>query len=346
MQAEITLLVIAALLLSAAMTGMVRRFALARGVVDVPNQRSSHTIPTPRGGGAAIVVVTTAALLVLAFRGSVPWNLVAALGGGGLVVALVGFLDDRSALSARSRLVTHVAAAIWAVWWLGSPLALRVGPGLIELGYLGAVVAVVAITWSLNLFNFMDGIDGIAGSQVVFVMAGAVALSALACAPPALVTTESVLAAASIGFLLWNWPPARIFMGDVGSGYLGYAIGALAVAAARSNPNALWAWFTLNGVFVVDSTVTLLRRLIRGERVYEAHRSHAYQWQARRFASHSFVTVAVWLINLLWLFPCACLATILPRYSCWIAAGALAPLVLVAPFLGAGRREGSATAVR
>src|SRR5215469_7537140 len=221
-----------ALVLSAAMTGAVRKFALSRGVLDIPNQRSSHAVPIPRGGGTSIVVVTTAGLLILGCRGNVPWSLVAALGGGGLVVALVGFLDDRSALPAGIRLLAHLGAASWAVIWLGAPSALQVGHAVVELGYAGKLIAVLGIAWSLNLFNFMDGIDGIAGSQAVFVTGGAAWLTSLSQGSHDLVTLEVIVAAASAGFLAWNWPPARIFMGDVGSGYLGYTIGVLAIASA------------------------------------------------------------------------------------------------------------------
>jgi Fuc2NAc and GlcNAc transferase len=334
-----TVLALAALLLSAVGTGAVRRFALSRGVIDVPNRRSSHARPTPRGGGAVIAIVTTLALLVLAGRGSVPWTLFAALGGGGLAVAVVGFLDDRSALSAGRRLLAHFAAAIWAVFWLGAPSAVQAGHAILGVGPFGYVLAVLAITWSLNLFNFMDGIDGIAGSQAVFVACGAAWLASASPASSALAASEWVVAAASGGFLLWNWPPAKIFMGDVGSGYLGYTIGVLAVASATTAPSALWPWLILNGAFVVDSTVTPLRRLLQGDRIHEAHRTHAYQWQARRTGSHLAVTLSVVAINIIWLLPWARAATASPAAAAWITLAALTPLGLLALWLGAGRRE-------
>jgi len=128
-------------------------------------------------------------------------------------------------------------------------------------------------------------------------------------------------------------------MGDVGSGYLGYVIAVLALAAARENVVTLWTWLILGGVFFVDATVTLLRRLFRGERVYQAHRSHAYQWLARQWGSHLRVTLVVTLVNLLWLLPWAWAAGRFPALSIWIACGALMPLVPLAMFAGAGRRE-------
>jgi len=147
-----------------------------------------------------------------------------------------------------------------------------------------------------------------------------------------------MFAAACCGFLVWNWPPAKIFLGDVGSGYLGYVIAVLALAATRENPVALWTWLILGGVFFVDATVTLLRRLLRGERVYEAHRSHAYQWLARRWGSHSKVTCAVLMVNVLWLLPCAVFATRRPSLAAATVIFAFAPLVLVA-IATPGRRE-------
>src|SRR5262249_28124757 len=133
----------------------------------------------------------------------------------------------------------------------------------------------------------------------------------------------------------------KIFMGDVGSGYLGYVIAVLALAAARDTPSALWLWLILGGVFFVDATLTLLRRLVRGERVHEAHRSHAYQWLARRWGSHLPVTVAVTVINLGWLLPGALLAALYPSRSLWIVLGAYTPLAVAAITIGSGRRESS-----
>jgi len=139
--------------------------------------------------------------------------------------------------------------------------------------------------------------------------------------------------------LIWNWAPARIFMGDVGSGYLGYVIAVLAIASARDNPATLLSWLILGGVFFCDATVTLVRRLLRRDRVYEAHRSHAYQRLARRWQSHSRVTIAVMAINVCWLLPCALFATAHPQFALWSTLGAYAPLILLVLFTGAGGAE-------
>jgi Fuc2NAc and GlcNAc transferase len=325
-----------AIALSWVLTWRVRRMALVRGILDQPNERSSHFVPTPRGGGIAIVITTTVGLLLLFAAGELDLHLAVALIGGGTAVAVVGFLDDRRQLPARIRLAVHIGAALWALISLGGLPPLRVGGHIALLGPVGYVLGVLGIVWALNLFNFMDGIDGIAASEAVFVVWGA---AFVAGASGGAYAAGMVVGAACCGFLLWNWPPAKIFMGDVGSGYLGYVIGVLAVAAARDNPAALWIWLILGGVFFVDATVTLIRRALRRERLYEAHRSHAYQRFARRWQSHGRATMAALAIDFCWLLPCALFAIKHPPLAAWIAVVALAPLAILVFFTGAGRAE-------
>jgi len=336
MGSDAVLIAITVLVGSALFTGLVLKLALLGGVLDVPNARSSHSVPTPRGGGVAIALATTAALIVLALHGSLQFNLLFALAGGGLAVAAVGFTDDRQPLSTGARLAVHFAAAIWALVWLGGMPSVRIADHIVSFGWGGYVLGTIGIVWTLNLFNFMDGIDGIAASEAVFVAGAGALLSAGGGA--GVTDAAAVFACACVGFLIWNWPPAKIFLGDVGSGYLGYVIAVLALAATRENPIALWAWLILGGVFFVDASVTLLRRLLRGERLYEAHRSHAYQWLARRWGSHGKVTCGVLIVNVLWLLPCAVFATWRPGLAAATVIFAFAPLVLLAIAVS-GRRE-------
>jgi Fuc2NAc and GlcNAc transferase len=193
--------------------------------------------------------------------------------------------------------------------------------------------------WTLNLCNFMDGIDGIAASEAVFISCAGALLGLVGGGSHEVGAVALVLALASGGFLCWNWPPAKVFLGDVGSGYLGYVVAVCALAAGRTNPVALWVWLILGGAFFVDATVTLIRRVLRGERVYEAHRSHAYQRLARRWRSHGKVTVALLIVNVLWLSPWAVLAAALPRDAFAAVLAALAPLVVLTVAGGAGRAE-------
>ena len=329
---------IGSLLVSALLTGLMRRFLLSRRLLAIPNERSLHDVPTPQGGGVAIVAATSVALCVLAVLGIVATDVLIAFMGGGAVVALIGFLDDRRGVSPKVRIAVHCAAAVWALIWLGGLPAVPDGLGLLNLGPVGYVTGVLGIVWSLNLFNFMDGIDGIAASEATFMALGGALVSIVIGSSPAVPALALALGGAAIGFLLWNWPPAKIFMGDVGSGYLGYTIALIIIVAARDNPVIWLVWLILGAVFFVDATVTLVRRWIRRERVYEAHRSHAYQWLARRWG-HRPVTVAVLLLNVLWLLPCAWLAAVYPEHAAWITLVALTVVVLAAVGAGVGRRE-------
>ena len=339
MELEVAVVGFSALLASAAATAVVRKLAMVHGVIDVPNERSSHQTPTPRGGGVSIVAATTIAVTVLTALGLMRMELLLAIAGGGVAVATVGFVDDRRRLSVRVRFAVHLAAAVWALFWLGGLPPLRIGGHLITFGWSGYVLGVLGIVWVLNLFNFMDGIDGIAAAEAVFIAWAGALLAIVAGIPGGVPAAAIVFGAACCGFAAWNWPPAKIFMGDVGSGYLGYVIAVLALAAARENPVALLVWLILGAVFFVDATVTLIRRLARGERAYAAHRDHAYQWLARRWKSHSRVTMTVTLTNLLWVLPCACFASLHPGSSVWMVLIALAPLVVLALVAGAGQGE-------
>lgn len=338
MSAAIVVLLTA--LVSWALTGLVRRYAECR-LLDVPNARSSHQVATPRGGGLAIVVAFVVAMLALAMGGVLAWPLaVGALIVPGLLVALIGFLDDHGHVPAGWRLLVHVAAAAIALWTLAPLPALVLAGGRWEPGLVGAAIALVALVWLLNLFNFMDGIDGIAGGEALSVGLGGAVVAALALPGSTTWLPAACFAASAAGFLVWNAPPARIFMGDVGSGFLGLTAGVLALVAARDRPTLLWAWVILLAVFVSDATVTLVRRALRGERVLEAHRSHAYQHAARRLGAHRPVTLATVGLTLGWLLPLAALATLERLPAAWALLLAYGPLVPLALWLGAGRSEG------
>jgi len=338
---EIIALGVAVLTGAALLTYGTRRWAILRGQLDIPNARSSHSVATPRGGGLAIVLTATAGFVVLNRLGSLPTPVLLGLLAG-LAVAFIGFIDDRRPISSALRLVIHFCAAFGAVALLGGVPPIQMQGVLWSLGPAGSALAAVGIVWSINLYNFMDGIDGIAAAEAIFVLGTVGLLSSLTGAGSGLVEPEFVLATACLGFLVWNWPPAKIFMGDVGSGYLGYSIAALAIASAGS-PVGLLTWLTLGGLFFVDATVTLLRRAMRGESLLQAHRSHAYQWMARRWNSHRRTTISVLSINLLWLLPMAWLEVSHPRHAAWLTVLALAPVAALALWAGAGRKEGDAT---
>jgi len=294
-------------LLSWGLTLVLRRYALARSLMDVPNERSSHSIPTPRGGGVAIVVAFALALPLLVSAGLFEQAAMIGILGAGLLVAVIGFADDHGHIAARWRLLGHFIAAGWALFWIKGLAPVSLFGALVDLRLLGELLAVIYLVWMLNLYNFMDGIDGLASAEAISVCLAVCVVYAW-CGHPDLIGGALVLATAVAGFLCWNFPPARIFMGDAGSGFLGMVLGVMALQAAWEKPELLWSWLILLGVFIVDATWTLVRRLLRGDKVYQAHRSHAYQHAAQRTSSHLAVTSAVVVINVVWLLPWALLA--------------------------------------
>lgn len=328
---------------TAAMTGLVRRYSIRRGVLDVPGERSSHTRPTPRGGGLAIAVSVSAATILLWAMRWIPGHVALAYGGGGILVSAVGWLDDHRPVAARWRALVHAAAAIWAVYWLGGLERLTVGAWTLPLGVLGSALAVVAIVWLTNLYNFMDGTDGFAGIQGLCAgIMGAVVLARQD--QPGLALLCSVLAASSAGFLPWNWQPARIFMGDVGSYLLGFSFAVLAVESERSGAFPALGWTILLGIFVWDATFTLLRRVAAGERWYDAHRGHAYQRLVQLGLSHRGLALGGLALNVLILWPLAYVTELRNDLALWTSAAAA--LVVGAIWLLVNRRYARGSLVR
>lgn len=291
------LLFLAVMGVTGAATRLVLRHALRVSLLDVPTHRSSHSEPTPRGGGLPVAVLWVVGVPAAAAADVLDWRPALALACGGALIAAVGWIDDHGDLAYWVRLTSHLLAAVWTVAALGGITETVIGPFTLHLGLTGSALAVLGLVWMTNLYNFMDGIDGIAGVEALTV---GLAVAALLAAGGAgrLALIPLLLAAAAAGFLFWNWPPARIFMGDVGSGLLGFAFGAIALAGDRLHGVPLAVTLLPLGVFILDATITLVARLARGERVYEAHRSHLYQrllqagWSARR------ICAAVALLNL------------------------------------------------
>ena len=251
-----------------------------REVLDHPNERSSHRVPTPRGGGIAVVGSVLLAWTVLARGGSVPSG-VFGIALGAVLLAAVSWLDDLRGLSPVVRLLAQAAAVA---------IGLFVLPGPQEPLHLAAI-GLVWIWW-INLFNFMDGIDGLAGSEAAAIGAGLLLFASVGVgADPALRALAAAVTGAAVGFLVWNWSPARVFLGDVGSVPLGYVLGFLLLGLALRGHWRVALILPL--YFLADATITLARRLVRGERVWEAHREHFYQQAVRRGLGHAAVVKRV-----------------------------------------------------
>jgi UDP-N-acetylmuramyl pentapeptide phosphotransferase/UDP-N-acetylglucosamine-1-phosphate transferase len=256
---------------------IILRWANRARMLDVPNERSSHTRPTPRGGGLAIVVVVLGILWLLPLCNfAIAWRTMTAWTLGAFLIAGVSWLDDMRTVSFEVRLVIHVLGACVAMAGIGVVREIGLQCGIIQLGWLGLPLTLVWIVGLTNAYNFMDGIDGIAGGQAVAAGVGWAVIGWLG-GQPIICCLGLLIAAAGVGFLGHNWPPARIFMGDVGSAFLGYTFAVLTVLAAQANPMFLPAGIALVWPFIFDSVFTFVWRLCRGEKVWEAHRSHLYQ---------------------------------------------------------------------
>jgi len=279
------------------LTAWIRGFALRKGILDIPNPRSSHVAATPRGGGLAFVIVFLVAALIFVFLFSSSRNLWIALLGGGALVSIVGWIDDRRELSSWLRLFFYGLAIVWAVYWIGGLPRIETGIGVVHLGLLGYGVAWFVTFTFVNLYNFMDGIDGLAAGEGLVASAAAGGILAIA-GDWELAVACWVLAAALAGFLRWNWPPAKIFMGDVGSNFLGFVFCILAIASENRGSMPILVWVILLSVFWVDGVATLTKRLLHGKPPYEAHREHAYQRAVQMGYSHKQVTSAILLVDL------------------------------------------------
>jgi UDP-N-acetylmuramyl pentapeptide phosphotransferase/UDP-N-acetylglucosamine-1-phosphate transferase len=262
------------------MTRLLIPLLVHRKILDRPNERSSHRVPTPRGGGIAVIGSILLAWIVLAQTGTVPSGVFGITLGAGFL-ATVSWLDDLRSLSPVVRLLAQAAAVAIGVSALTEP------QGLFYLAAIGLVWI-----WWINLFNFMDGIDGLAGSEAAAIGAGLLLFASVgAGSDPTLRALAAAATGAAIGFLIWNWSPARVFLGDVGSVPLGYVLGFLLLdLMVRGH----WAIALILPLYVLaDATITLARRLLRGERVWQAHREHFYQRAVCRGLGHATVVKRV-----------------------------------------------------
>ena len=330
-------IVIATIAISFVLTHLVCKTAIKRNKFDIPNERSSHQNPTPRGGGVAVVAAFVFGLLALLIRGDIASESFYAIVLPGALVAAIGYLDDLGRVTAaRLRLIGHFVAAVIAVYILDGLPPMPVFAETLDIGLVGNIIAVLFLVWMLNLFNFMDGIDSITGVEAL-TSCLILTIFLINKSETELWQVPALMCAAVIGFLYFNWPPARIFLGDIGSGFIGFTIGTISLVIARSQPLITWAVIILLGVFIVDATVTLIRRLIDKQRISTAHRSHAFQHLANSADRHLKVSLSIAAVNIFWLTPIAWLVVdqrILPIIG---VVTAYIPLLVLAIYFKAGK---------
>ncbi|MGA9340925.1 MAG: glycosyl transferase family 4 [Rhodanobacteraceae bacterium] len=317
--ATTALLMLVAALVSAALAGVVMHRAPTR-LLDMPGRRRSHSMPTPRGGGVGFAIALVACGLLPGTATTPATSLL--LASAVMAVAAVGFWDDHQSQAAAVRVAVHVFAVILVLAALVPTAAVAAGPVMKSLALLGLGLALV---WSVNLHNFMDGIDGLLALQAVFVSI-VIAMAALFAGMPMLSRLALVGAAAVAAFLPFNFPRARVFMGDVGSGVLGLWLGILAILCIRGSALSLAAVMVVFSAFTLDATLTLAVRIAHRRRWYSAHREHLYQWLARSGLSHARVAGLYMLWNLFIVVPATSAIMRMRPY----AGGALAAAVYTA----------------
>ena len=281
-------LIILLFALSFLITWLVVKFSSRLRMINLPNERSLHSVPTPRGGGVAIVITWYIGITILYFNGFIEKNLFFSLLSG-IVLAVIGLLDDIIEIKPSIRLVVQFITAILAFYFLGALRPLIIPT--IEINYPLFIYpfAIVGVVWFINLFNFMDGVDGFASieaimiSGVLFVFSGDILLL--------------VLTAAISGFLYWNLPRAKIFMGDVGSTQLGFILVILGIYYHNCMDFSILNWIMLSSVFWFDATITIFRRIKNRERISTAHKKHAYQRLIQSGITHLKLDVYLIIIN-------------------------------------------------
>ena len=284
------LLYIIIFILAFGLTFIVRHIAIRKAVLDIPNERSSHTIPTPRGGGLAIAIAWYAGLIFTFFTGMIDETLFYTLMLGVLIV-VVSLVDDLIGVNYIIRLTIQAITAASALYLMGGLQKIDIGFYVIQQNEILTILSFFGIIWFINLYNFIDGIDGYAAGEAIFISAAVYVLF-----------SDSVILLigfAALGFLFWNWDKAKIFMGDIGSTLLGYTFAVMAIWHQNHDTSSLVVWLMLTSLFWFDATITIYRRFINKERLSQAHRKLAYQRIVQAGFSHQKTVLLAMIINLI-----------------------------------------------
>lgn len=307
-----------------------------RRLLDTPNIRSSHQTPTPRGGGIAMAAgVVITALIALAL-GHISPNVIYWLIIPSGLMAILGICDDLFNLNIAIRLAIQFLLAGAGIYLIGFQNEWSVFIQLMVTG-----VMILFVVWMTNLYNFMDGINGLAALEAISICASMALIYWLQATNTEIVYLLIIISASVCGFLYWNFPKAKLFMGDAGSLFLGFSFGLLAIESSSEDFRILSAWLIMLGVFIVDASYTLFYRLVTRQAIHQAHRTHAYQKFAVKSKSHTFTTLAVVAINLLWLLPIAIAVTTTHLHVSAALLIAYIPLLLIAHQFRAGRIDQS-----
>ncbi len=279
------------------LTYFIRKYAIKKALIDFPGDRTSHDTPTPRGGGIAFVATWIILLLGGLFTGYLDKELTVSLLPASLLIALLGFLDDHYDLSLILRLFIQIIAAAIFLYSIYNMDGLAFKSGVSHPNHVRLFLEMLAIVWSINLFNFMDGIDTLASAEAIFIfLIGGIFILLFTGGVEGFLAI--ILSFSIFGFLLWNLPPAKIFMGDGGSNFLGFMVPAFALICEKKYGMPIVIWVILYGAFWFDALLTLIRRMIKKEKWYLPHKLHAYQRLHQSGMSHGRVTLIYLSVNI------------------------------------------------
>lgn len=287
------------------LTWIVKNFALKKSIIDIPNERSSHTTPTPRGGGIAIVISWYLCITYLFIISYIDKSLYLGLLSG-LLLAVISVLDDIFEIKPAIRLIFQCIVSALALYFIGGMQKIDFGFYIFSNTYILTVIGFFIIVWFINLFNFIDGIDGYAATETIFI-----SLSIFLLFGDFLLL---ILAIAVFGFLFWNWQKAKIFMGDVGSTLLGFNIALFSIYYQNTGKTSLFVWLILSSLFWFDATLTLFRRILNKEKINLPHRKHAYQRIVQSGFSHQKTVIYSVFLNII-CFIAAYLSILYSRFT-------------------------------
>lgn len=294
-----------------------KKFALKFKFVAVPNERSLHKKETPQGGGIIISLIVLSFIFYLYLSGDMQENEFFAIFMGGLILSVIGFLDDILEINAGVRLIIQILVASWSLYLLGGIPYTDFFSSIPEVYIIVNFIAIVIFVWFVNAFNFIDGIDGLASSNAFFFsisIGGYFLWQKIEPYGSVLI----VLAAASLAFLFFNWPQAKIFLGDAGSNFFGYIFGIILLITVKKENISIWTWLIIFTYLITDTTTTTILRMFLVKGWYHTHRSHAYQNLARVLENHKFVTQLILCFDVIYLLPLAYLSICYHQFA-WLA---------------------------
>jgi Fuc2NAc and GlcNAc transferase len=338
-----TLIIGSLFIISFLLTFFVKEIVRKKGFLDKPNNRSAHKIPTPTLGGIAIVLSFLLGICTMFYAATIPNDLFIPIILGGGLLAIISLFDDIQPIAVKYRITLHILVAVLTVYWLNPNLFFEWFDYHLGFGYFSAILSVIIIIIAINTVNFMDGIDGLVSLEVIFV---ASTITLLLMQQNNIVEARyfALLVAIMLGFLFWNFSPAKIFMGDVGSIFLGFLLAVLMIVTINNKDISMWTWLILLAVFWVDVVFVLIVRLLTKQKIFKAHKTHCYQkvtqffeMKKNRTFAHRTTVVLITLINILWLFPLAIVSQYYENYGLWLLIISCLPLLFLAFRFKAGR---------